>query len=64
MVTVGLLVTLQARPGKEDELAGFLAGALPPLEPGGTSWAPRCGPPRLAADGLRPHPMKGRPIRF
>ena len=29
MVTVGLLVTLQAKPGKEDELAGFLASALP-----------------------------------
>jgi hypothetical protein len=29
MVTVGLLVTRQARPGKEEELAGFLAGALP-----------------------------------
>jgi len=32
MVTVGLLVTLQARPGKEDELAAFLAGALPLAE--------------------------------
>jgi hypothetical protein len=28
MVTVGLLVTLQARPGKEDELAEFLTSAL------------------------------------
>jgi hypothetical protein len=28
MVTVGLLVTLEAKPGKEDELASFLAGAL------------------------------------
>ena len=29
MVTVGLLVTMQAKPGKEDELAGFLAACLP-----------------------------------
>jgi len=29
MVTVGLLAILNARPGKEDELASFLAGALP-----------------------------------
>ena len=29
MDTVGLLVTLEAKAGKEDELASFLAGALP-----------------------------------
>ncbi len=29
MVTVGLLVTLSAKPGKEAELASFLASALP-----------------------------------
>jgi quinol monooxygenase YgiN len=29
MVTVGLLATLSAKPGKEDELAAFLEGALP-----------------------------------
>jgi quinol monooxygenase YgiN len=29
MVTVGLLVTLQAQPGKEEDLASFLQGALP-----------------------------------
>lgn len=29
MVTVGLLVTLKAKPGKEAELASFLEGALP-----------------------------------
>jgi hypothetical protein len=29
MDTVGLLVMLEAKPGKEDELASFLAGALP-----------------------------------
>jgi len=29
MVTVGLLVTLEAKPGKEGELAAFVAGALP-----------------------------------
>lgn len=29
MVTVGLLATLNAKPGKEGELAAFLASALP-----------------------------------
>jgi quinol monooxygenase YgiN len=29
MVTVGLLATLNAKPGKEQELAAFLEGALP-----------------------------------
>ena len=40
MVTVGLLVTLQARPGKEDELARFLASALPlaQAEPETIAW--------------------------
>ena len=40
MVTVGLLVTLQARPEKEEELAGFLASALPLAqgEPETTAW--------------------------
>jgi quinol monooxygenase YgiN len=40
MVTVGLLVTMHAKPGKEDELAGFLAAALPlaQAEPGTTAW--------------------------
>ena len=40
MVTVGLLVTLEARPGKEGELAGFLASALPlaQAEPQTTAW--------------------------
>src|SRR6266446_7328938 len=40
MVTVGLLVTLQARPGKEDELAAFLASALPlaQAEPETRAW--------------------------
>jgi quinol monooxygenase YgiN len=28
-VSVGLLVRLEARPGREDEVARFLAGALP-----------------------------------
>ena len=32
MVTVGLLATLTAKPGKEDELAAFLASALPLAE--------------------------------
>jgi hypothetical protein len=40
MVTVGLLVTLKAKPGKEDELTSFLAGALPlaQAEPETTAW--------------------------
>ncbi len=40
MVTVGLLVTLTAKPGKEEELAAFLAGALPLAqdEPDTTAW--------------------------
>ena len=29
MVTGGLLATLSAKPGREDDLASFLAGALP-----------------------------------
>jgi hypothetical protein len=29
MVTVGILATLTAKPGKEDELAQFLTDALP-----------------------------------
>lgn len=32
MVTVGLLATLTAKPGKEDEVGTFLAGALPLAE--------------------------------
>ncbi len=40
MVTVGLLVTLKAKPGKQDELADFLASALPLAqdEPDTTAW--------------------------
>lgn len=40
MVAVGLLVTLSAKPGKADELAKFLAGALPlaEAEPETTAW--------------------------
>jgi quinol monooxygenase YgiN len=29
MITVGLLATLEAKPGKEEDLATFLASALP-----------------------------------
>ncbi|MGI8699367.1 MAG: putative quinol monooxygenase [Mycobacteriales bacterium] len=41
MVTVGLLATLSAKPGKEEELASFLAGALPlaEAEPDTTAWS-------------------------
>jgi quinol monooxygenase YgiN len=40
MVTVGLLATLKARPGREEELADFLRGALPlaQAEPETTAW--------------------------
>jgi quinol monooxygenase YgiN len=44
---VGLLVRVEARAGKEEEVAGFLAGALPLAEeePGTTTWyAIRIGP--------------------
>lgn len=40
MVTVGILATLKAKPGKEDELAEFLRSALPLAEgePETTAW--------------------------
>jgi hypothetical protein len=40
MVTVGLLVTLVAKPGKEGELAAFVASAVPlaQAEPETTAW--------------------------
>jgi quinol monooxygenase YgiN len=40
MNTAGLLVMLDAKPGKEEELASFLAGALPLVqaEPQTTAW--------------------------
>lgn len=40
MVTVGLHVPLHAKPGKEEEVAAFLEGALPLVEqePGTTTW--------------------------
>ena len=40
MVTVGLLATLHAKPGKEAELAEFLTSALPlaEAEPETTAW--------------------------
>jgi quinol monooxygenase YgiN len=40
MVTVGLCVRLTAAPGKEDEVAAFLEGALPLVEaePETTAW--------------------------
>ncbi|HEX4010276.1 MAG TPA: antibiotic biosynthesis monooxygenase [Solirubrobacteraceae bacterium] len=50
MDTVGLLVTLEAKAGREDELAGFLTGALPLVqeEPDTTAWfAIRLGPRRF-----------------
>ena len=40
MVTVALLVRLEAKPGKEDEVENILRGALPlaEQEPGTTAW--------------------------
>ena len=51
MVTKGLWVTLEAKPGKEDDLAAFLKGALPLVEeePQTTAWfALRLGSSRFA----------------
>jgi quinol monooxygenase YgiN len=51
LVAVGLLVTLEAKPGKEDDLAAFLRGALPLVEqePQTTAWfAVRLGSSRFA----------------
>ena len=59
MVTVGLLVTMQAKPGKEDELAGFLASALPlaQAEPETTAWfAIKIGPSTFAIADFFPTP--------
>ena len=47
MVTLGLLATLEAKPGKEQEVADFLTGALPIVEgePATTAWfAIKMGP--------------------
>lgn len=47
MVTVGLLVRMEAKPGKEAEVENFLRGALPLVEqePATTTWyAIRLGP--------------------
>lgn len=47
MVTVGVLARLEAKPGKEEEVAGFLEGALPlaQQEEATTAWfAIRMGP--------------------
>jgi quinol monooxygenase YgiN len=40
MVTVGLYVTLRAKPGKADDFAAFLQGAIPLVnqEPATTAW--------------------------
>jgi len=45
--TVGVLLTVEAKPGKEDEVASLLAGALPIVEgePATVAWfAIRLGP--------------------
>jgi quinol monooxygenase YgiN len=51
MVSVGLLVPLHAKPGKEEEVARFLEGgqALVEAEPDTTAWfAIRLGPSEFA----------------
>jgi len=51
MDTVGLLVSLEAKAGREDDLASLLGGALPLVqdEPETTAWfAARLGPTRFA----------------
>ena len=51
MVAVGLFVALEAKPGKEEEVARFLRGAVPLVEqePQTTTWfALRLGPSRFA----------------
>jgi quinol monooxygenase YgiN len=51
MVTVALLVRLEAKPGKASELARFLAGALPLVEeePATVAWfGIRLGPSTFA----------------
>ena len=50
-VTVGLLVRLEAKPDREEEVAEFLQGALPLVdqEPATTAWfAVRLGPSTFA----------------
>lgn len=50
MVRTGILALLEARPGKETELAAFLAGALPlaQQEPATAAWfALKLGPSRF-----------------
>ena len=51
MTTVGLIVRLEAKPGKEEELAEFLRSAVPLVqqEPATTAWfAVRMGPSSFA----------------
>jgi quinol monooxygenase YgiN len=55
---VGLLVRVEAKAGKEGEVASFLAGALPLAEdePGTTTWyAIRIGPSTFGVFDTFPH---------
>ena len=58
MVKVGLLVRLEAKPGKEQEVADFLAGGLPLAqnEPATTAWfALRLGSSTFGIFDVFPH---------
>jgi hypothetical protein len=63
MVTVGLLVRLSAKPGKEAEVAGFLEGgsSLVEEEPATVAWfAVRLGPRSSASSTPSPTRRAGR----
>jgi hypothetical protein len=61
---VGLFVGLEAKPGKEEEVAQFLEGALPLVqqEPQTTAWFRAASCPFPVCD-LRHIPRRGRPGR-
>jgi hypothetical protein len=69
LVTEGLLVILEAQPGREEEVAGFLESALPLVEeePGTAAWfAIRLGPSAFGIfdvfpdDSARDAPLNGK----
>ena len=65
MVTVGVLARLEAKPGKEEEVARFLEGALPlaQQEEATTAWfAIRMGPSTFGIFDVFPDEPDVRPI--